>query len=258
MNKPKAPIANRFGTRFQRFFDRSAVFWGCLTAIIVVIAGRTFIEISVSTLSGWTALFLLALFIGLIVANASREHAFASGLQKASFFTGAFFSLAALIFLEFHADSAAESLLVIATILLIASLTRVQWHKPLQDNLKDPRLAQWALRLDDLLKYELPQHVRGQIIELIDQLWQSPEDQSDFIPFQNNRISQLLDEIEFSARENSRYKIEDTLTELMDQLEERNQLIFKKIHIEYQDVSQKNPLLRNRSKTDPSALLDDL
>lgn len=246
-NRRKALTASRFGSGFRHFFDRSAVLWGCVTAIIVVIAGRTFIEISVSTLPGWTALFLLALFLGLIVANASRNHAFASGLQKASFFLGAFTSLSALIFLEFQVDSAAEALLVIATILLMAGLTRMQWHRPLQDTSKDPRLAQWALRLDDLLKYEFPQHVRAQLIQLIDKLWQSPQDQADFIPVQNQQINNLLDELEFSARENTHYKIEETLSELLAQLEERNQLILKKIHIEYQDVSNKMPLLQNDS-----------
>lgn len=255
MNNLKAQPTKNLGFRLRSFFDQSAVFWGCLVAIAVVVAGRTFVEISVSTLSGWTALFLLALFLGLVVANSSRKHAFAFGLQKLSFSLGAFVSLGAIIFLAYDLDAPADTLLVIAAFLLMGSLTRAQWHKPSQEIIQDRHLAQWALRLDDLLKYELPQKTRGDIIRVIDLLWQAPQNQSDFIPVQNRQIDQLLDEIEFSARENSRYKLEDTLSELMNHLEERNQLILKQIQVDYQNISKGSPLLSNASKiTTPSQL----
>lgn len=255
MNNYKAQPAKSLGFRLRSFFDHSAVFWGCLVAIAVVAIGRTFIEVSVSTLSGWTALFLLALFLGLVVANASRNHAFAFGLQRVSFILGALVSLGAIVFLAFELDAPAEALLVIAAILLIASLSRAQWHKPPQDTFQDTHLARWALRLDDLLKYELPLNIRGDITRVIDKLWQAPQDTSDFIPVQNQRIDELLDEIEFSTKENSGYKLEETLSELLLTLEERNQLIHKNVQIEYQNVSKNSRLLSPPSKnTRPSQL----
>ena len=147
-------------------------------------------------------------------------------------------------------------MLFIAAFLMIAGLAQVQRHKSPNDTFQDKYLARWALRLDDLLKYELPQNIRGQIIQLIDQLWQSPQDQAEFIPVQNEQISLLLDMLEFSARGNDLYGVEAVVKELVQHLEERNQLILKKIHIEYSDVSKQRPLLTSDSGSNTKSLFD--
>lgn len=223
--------------RVWEFFSKSGVFAGCATALAIIGCGRAFWGTTTSTLFGWTALFFLALFVGVIVANLRSQSPFASALQMVGFLAGSATSLGALISEQYTQGVVSDVLLGMSSIILLPSLLGIRPSQTFHDDVQDRSIIGWSLRLDDLMKYNLPASLRTNLAGLIEALWQSPPDRPDFIPAQNDQFALLLDDLELAIRSGqmtSALEITQTLARCLD---ERNYLIGSPINVQYQNVS---------------------
>ena len=219
---------------------------GCFTAVLIVVCGRTFFGVTSSTLSGWTALFFLALFSGIALANLRSHTPFAGPLQMLGFIAGAISSIGALISQEYAQNSIGDVLLGVSGAILLPSLLGIRPTPKPNDSEKDRSLVGWALRVDDLMKYEQPQDVRTKLANLTNTLWRSPPDQDDFIPAQNHEFELLLTQLEYSIRVGSANDATEILDALSRCLRDRNSLLSGHVDIEYRNIT-KAKLLSNDS-----------
>lgn len=215
---------------------KSSVFLGCAVVLIVVLVGRSCLPITSNTLAGWTALFLLAIFIGLIVNSLCSQATWGTPLQIVGMFSGVFASAATLALLHNFHTAAGEVMLGLASLLLLISVAGIKRHQPLAHKFHERSLATWALRLDDLLKYDLQRDHRFRLASLIDQLWRSPENVGNFIPAQNEEFEHLLDALESSVRTHDSTLLEQNLVSLSRCLDMRNQIISKQMYVEFQRI----------------------
>lgn len=229
-------------------FQKSSAFLGCAVVLMVVLVGRHWLTITSQTLAGWTALFFLAIFIGLIVANLCSQSAWGAPVQTLSMFSGAFASAITLALLHHSRTTAGEIMLGPVGLLLLISVLGIKRYHPLAHKFHERSLANWALRLDDLLKYDLQQDHRSQLALLIDQLWRSPENDSNFIPAQNVEFEHLLDALETSVRTHDSTLMEQSLMSLTRCLDMRNQIISKQMHVEFQRIEPNKPSLPDSSR----------
>jgi len=225
--------ANTWGS-----LKRSGVFAGSVTSIGIITIGRTFFDVASTTISGWSALFFLALFLGISVANLCSNTPFAGILQTLGFITGSLTSLGALFSLEYDESTVSDILLGISCVLLIPCLLGLRPRDPAIDHDIDRTLVDWTLRLDDLMKYELPPALRPKLADLMDTLWQSPPNQANFIPAQNRLFQRLLSDLEISIKSGFATAALETADELSCCLHERNHLLNEQIEIDYRDVTE--------------------
>lgn len=222
------------------FIKCSGVFAGCAVAILIISCGRTFLAITTSTLSGWTALFFVALFTGVSVANLRSINPFASSLQMLGFAVGAGASIGALVTLQYALNGMSDVLLGVSGAILIPSILGIRPSPRAQNEAQDPSLVGLALRLDDLMKYELPHTVRTQLAAIIDNLCQSPPDQSDFIPVQHDQLDHLVTDLEIAIRSGFVTEAIETSLMLSRCLDERNRFLNRAIEIEYRNITDTN------------------
>lgn len=244
MNRRPATVANHVLSKAWGFLAKSAVLYGCIVVVTVILIGKAFLGIASTTLSGWTALFFLSLFLGLITTNLFSTTPFASSRQMVAMVLGCAVSLTTLLLLLFSIPTAIEGLLTVSALLLFGSLNGMRPHVSKECSISDYRFAQWALRLDDLLKYDLPSEIRSNIVRLIDDLWQSPEDNGNFIPAQDNQLSDLLAEVETRIRLRDFDSCAQTLYVFSKSLAERNFLVLRSVVVEYQDISRAQKILK--------------
>lgn len=243
MIKQPQKTINGFLKRTRGYFRRAAILSGCLAAILVIVSGRLTLASTSASLSGWTALCLTALCVGLIIFNLLAERHFTSRRQRLCLTLGAFSGIFALIFLEKNLDSAGDIFLLGAGLLLTMSLLGLNHRKPQPQVFQARSLANWALRLDDLLKYDLPPGARNALAQLIDALWASPQDQADFIPAQNAVFAELLTDLELVIRQGDVKETKKILNDLATCLGDRNHILATTIKIEYRDVGNDVPRL---------------
>ena len=236
--------------------QRSSVFLGCAAVLVVVLLGRSWLPITYNTLAGWTALFLLAIFIGLILANLRSPSAWGTPLQILGMFSGAFASAITLALLHHSYTAAGELMLGLAGLMLLISILSIKRHLPLAHKFHERSLANWALRLDDLLKYDLQQDHRSRLVSLIDQLWRSPENTGNLIPAQNEEFEHLLDALELSVRTQDSTLMEQTLVSLSRCLDMRNQIIGKQLHVEFQKIETNKLSLPDGSRRELTTASD--
>ena len=236
--------------------QRSSVFLGCAVVLVVVLVGRSWLPITSKTLAGWTALFLLAIFIGLIVANLRSQSAWGTPLQTFGMFSGAFASAITLALLYHLYTAAGEIMLGLTGLMLLISILSIKRHQPLAHKFHERSLATWALRLDDLLKYDLHRDHRFRLASLIDQLWRSPENVGNFIPAQNVEFEHLLDALESSVRTHDSTSLEQNLVTLSRCLDMRNQIIGKQLHVEFQKIEPNKLSLPDGSRRELTTASD--
>lgn len=229
------PVKGAF-TRFQQFVNGASVILGCLAAFLVVAFGRTVLQATTSKLSGWTALFLLAVFTGLFVANFLSKQRFVTKSQAICTKLGWGASFIGLLLLAQSGYGLGESLLVVAGIFLISSIWGMRTTNLKQHAFQEPSFASWALRLDALLKFDLPPSIRSSLVLLIEQLWDSPEDLPDFIAAQNEIFSDRLNDLELAIKSHDAPKTRSILIVLSQCLEDRNSLIRSRIQIVYKRI----------------------
>lgn len=246
MRSPQPTSVKRLLSGIWHDCRQSAGLTGCLVAVSVIMIGRISVEITTSTLGGWTALFFLAIFLGLMVANVRGKRPFASLIQMLGMLAGAIASALTLLLLEHSLSAAGQTGLAVAGTILLISILGFRERSTTTHAFREKSLASWALRLDDLLKYDLPREIRARLVMLIDQLWQSPEEHSDFIPAQNAEFDLLLDELEFSVRFPDSEITLNCINELTRCLDERNRLLNSPIDISYRKIGS-DPLLPSSS-----------
>lgn len=218
---------------------------GCLAAILVIAGGRLWLASTSSTLSGWTALFFTALCLGLVCFNLLTERPLVSQRQMFSLLLGCISGITALFLLEQNHDSAGGMFLFGAGFLLAVSLFGLRRQNPQFQVFQSQTLANWALRLDDLLKYDLPTGVRNALVQLINALWHSPQDQTDFIPAQNTAFANFLIYLELTIRQGNIEETTKTIDDLAKCLDERNRVLATTIKINYRDVGNEAPQLNH-------------
>lgn len=250
MIKQRQRSVNRYLQETRGYFSRSAALAGSLAAILVIAGGRSALNSTTSSLSGWTTLLLTALCVGLIVFNLFAERPLASKRQMLYLLLGALSGSVSLALLEQRFDSASETLLVICAFLLATSLLGLSHQKPHPQMFQERALARWAFRLDDLLKYDLPAKTRITMAQIIDALWRSPQDHDDFIPAQNAVIEALVTTLESDIRQGEIEAAHDILRHLAECLAERNDILGTEIHIEYSNADQP-PKRLNKPSLDP-------
>lgn len=250
MIKQRQISVNRYLQETRGYVSRCAVLAGPLAAILVIAGGRSALNSTTSSLSGWTTLLLTALCVGLIIFNVFAERPLTSKRQMLYLLLGALSGSVSLALLEQRFDSASEALLVICAFLLATSLLGLSHQKPHPQMFQERALARWAFRLDDLLKYDLPAKTRIAMAQIIDALWRSPQDRDDFIPAQNAAIEALVTTLESNIRQGEVETSHDTLRNLSKCLSERNDILGAEIHIEYANANQQQKRL-DKPSLDP-------
>lgn len=205
--------------------------------------GRIFFDVSRTTLAGWSALFFLALFIGISIANLRSRTPFAGIWQTFGFIAGSITSLGALLSLEIGSSAISDILLSVSCVLLVPCLVGLRPRDPAIEQRVDRALINWTLRLDDLMKYKLSPALRPKLAILMNTLWQSPPNQLSFIPVQNRLFEVLLGDLEVAIKSGFTAEALEIADELATCLNERNQLLNEQIRIEYEDVTQRTPQL---------------
>lgn len=241
------PVKSSLWTNSWGFFKSSGIFVGCISAALIIAGGRFFLNVTSSTLSGWTALFFLALFAGIAIANWKSSHPFAGPLQMLGLITGCATSLGALVSLEFSHNSVSDVLLGLSGILLLPSLLGIRPSTDNDPTEKDSSVLNWSLRLDNLLKYEQTQDARSKLASLIDFIWRSPSLQGDFIPAQNEQFEALLRELEGSIKSGSNRDSLLILDQMIHCLNERNLLLAGQVDIEYRKITEHTLVSDNTS-----------
>lgn len=226
---------------------------GVLTAVAVVAIGRQLVGVASSTLSGWTALFLLAVFFGLIATNSMSYRRFVSPMQAVIMVCGAVSSLATLFLMYSSPTAASTTSLGIATMMFVLTMIMgFQYRSTKVTTFSDRSLELWAIRLDDLLKYDLDQDVKTQLVNLIEALWHSPKDQEQFIPAQSQSFEELLNALEESVRRQDLISIHNSLDKLARCLAERNQLIHAAVNVSYRRLGPDTGVLPDKSRAKPT------
>lgn len=243
MIKQRQKTANGFLKRSHGFFRHAAILAGCLAAVLIIVGGRVTLVSTSTSLSGWTALCLTALCVGLASFNLLAERPFTSRRQMLELILGSISGLVALVMLEQNLDSAGDAFMFGTGLLLVTSLLGLSHRKSHPQVFQGLCLTQWALRLDDLLKYDLPSGTRSAIAQLIDALWRSPQDHADFIPAQNAVFADLLTRLELLIRQGDVKATAKTLDDLSSCLAERNGTLSTTIKIEYRDAGKDVPRL---------------
>lgn len=228
---------------------------GTLVVVAVVAIGRHFVGITSTTLSGWTALFFVGVFTGLLTANSVSRRRFVSPLQKAVIACGTISSLTTLFLLQVSSESFGAAGLSISCVIFVLTMSMGFKHRsPKTTSFSDKSLAHWAVRLDDLLKYDLDRALKGQVVALIEALWHSPRDLETFVPSQNQSFEDILDSLEQSIRAQDPVLIERNLTALNHCLNERNQLIHNAISVSYRVLESNSAMLPKASDNNISIL----
>ena len=226
---------------------------GVLTAVAVVAIGRQFLAVATSTLSGWTALFLLAVFFGLIAANGVSQRRFVSPLQAMAMVCGVVSCLTTLFLMYSSPTTASTTSLSIATMMFVLTMIMgFQYRSTKVTTFSDRSLELWAIRLDDLLKYDLDQDVKTQLVNLIEALWHSPKDQEQFIPAQSQSFEELLNALEESVRRQDPISIDNSLDKLARCLAERNQLIHTAVDVFYRRLGSDTGVLPDKLRAKPT------
>lgn len=150
---------------------------------------------------------------------------------------GAILSLASLIILQVSLSTVGEAAMVLSAVLLIASIVGARPPQALPHTFQSPSLAHWAQRLDDLMKYDVSPKTRSAIVEVLDLLWRSPQDQDSFIPAQNTLFDSLLNQLEESIKRGQFEEAEEILEKSINCLRERNHLIAQEIQVGYRTIS---------------------
>lgn len=221
---------------------------GLLTAATTVWVGRHFLEVTATTLSGWTALFFLAVFLGLISANCVSPRSFVSPLQALTILCGAASSLTTLFLMHWSpTTTSAASLSIATTMFVLTMITGFQYRTPKPNTFSNKSLELWAIRLDDLLKYELNRQTKTQLVSLIEALWNSPQDQGNFISVQNQSFEDNLNALEHSVRSQDASAIDTNLHKLARCLTERNQLIHSAVNVSYRKLNSDIAVLTDKS-----------
>lgn len=221
---------------------------GCLIAILVIALGRLLLASTVSTLSGWSALFFTAICSGLLCFNLLAKRPLTSERQMRCLILGCMSGVTALAFFEQHLDSTGTVFLVMTILLAAFSLLGLRHQKSGPQIFESGTLAMWAQRLDDLLKYDLPTGVRSTLVQLINTLWHSPQDRDNFIPAENSKFATLLNFLELAVRQGNFQATITTTDDLAKCLDERNRLLAKAITIEYRNLEVEFPKL-NKNQT---------
>lgn len=221
---------------------------GLLTAALTVVVGRHFLDVAATTLSGWTALFFLAVFLGLISENCVSLRSFVSLFQVFTILCGAVSSLTTLFLMHWSPTiSSAASLSVAAAMFILTMVSGFQHRPSKPSTFSNKSLEHWAIRLDDLLKYELNRQTKVQLVSLIEALWNSPQDQGNFISVQNQSFEENLDALERSVRSKDASAIDTNLHKLAHCLNERNQLIHSAVHVPYRRLNSDMAVLTDKS-----------
>ena len=220
---------------------------GFLMAVALAVIGRQFLAVTTSTLSGWTALFLLAVFFGLIAANSVSQKSFVSPLQAVAMLCGAISSLTTLFLMQWSPTAASTTSLSIASVMFVLTMIMgFQYRSSKPATFSDKTLEHWAIRLDDLLKYDLDRETKAQLVTLIETLWHSPKDQEGFIPAQSHAFEQTLDALEHSVRCQDIVSIDRNLDNLARCLAERNQLIDTAVDVSYRNLGSNTAMLPDK------------
>lgn len=247
-NRPLLKPGNRPKHRTWALNGWRSAAIGFLTAIAVALIGRQFLAVTTSTLSGWTALFLLAVFFGLIAANGVSQRRFVSPLQAVAAVCGAVSSLTTLFLMYRSPTGASTTSLSIATVMFVLTMIMgFQYRSAKTATFSDKTLEHWAIRLDDLLKYDLDRETKAQLVTLIEALWHSPKDQEDFIPAQSRTFEETLDALEHSVRCQDIVSIDRNLDNLARCLAERNQLIHTAVNVSYRKLGSDAAMLPDKS-----------
>lgn len=221
----------------------SGVLAGCLSALIIISSGRAWLDVTSSSLTGWTSLCFLAIFSGLFIANHLCEFPFITKIQAIGLILGSASSLAALLLLQSELDLASNTMLVISVLLFFPCLFGFKTRQDVKKSRQEQTLLHWALRLDVLMKYKLSPNARASLSHLIDSVWQSPPDPSDFIPAENVEFEHMLDALELTVKTNGLDSIDLIVSELNECLQTRNLLLSKLLSIEYQKIEVDRPVI---------------
>lgn len=247
-NRPLPKPVNRSQRSAGLFTGWKPATIGMLTAAAVVAIGRQCLDITSSTLSGWTALFFLAVFFGLITADRMSPRSFVSPLQTITMVSGAVSSLTTLFLLHLSPTAASTTSLGIASVMFVLTMIMgFQYRSPRPNTFGDKSLEHWAIRLDDLLKYDLDRETKAQLVTLIEALWNSPKDQENYIPAQSQFFEESLTLLENSVRSQNLISIETNLGNLARCLDERNQLIQMAVKVSYRKVDSDTAMLPDKS-----------
>ena len=160
---------------------------------------------------------------------------------------GAASSLTTLFLMHWSPNAASTTSLSIASVMFVLTMIMgFQYRSSKPPSFSDKMLEHWAIRLDDLLKYDLDRNTKAQLVTLIEALWHSPKDQEDFIPAQNHAFEQTLDALEDSVHTQDVIAIDKNLDNLARCLAERNQLIQTAVNVSYRKLGSDTAMLPDK------------